>query len=231
MRHVAARPTRPGTVHSRTASRSRPAMRSPSQPSSASISDVGTRRAPSHLHISAADTRSAAMSTDPLSASGLAARLTALGLYYSPVERVLICIQCKYALQPSADAASRHLGAKHSIPAEARRGLAALVRSLDLPDPNTVASRPDGSAPHPHLAVRTPSVRDRLRPQVRRLRSSLIGAGLPELANRLRAPLSFSRQPTRGRAGHLAYACFTWGMLDSRQTSRMQYIRAESSVV
>lgn len=81
-------------------------------------------------------------------------RLAALELYYneSP-EPAIICIRCGYALKPGGDRVSRHLGEKHDVPKPRRRGLNQLVRSLGLPDPSKLRARPDGSRPHPHLAL------------------------------------------------------------------------------
>lgn len=82
-------------------------------------------------------------------------KLTTLGLHLDRTERVIICIQCKYSLQPSGEAVSKHLWEKHKVPAEARRGLNPFVRSLQLPDPNKLDLRHDGCAPHPYLAIQS----------------------------------------------------------------------------
>ncbi len=79
------------------------------------------------------------------------ARLVSWGLHLNTPEPALICIACRYSLQPLGEAVNKHLWEKHSIPTGARRGLSALVRSLRLSDPNTITSRADGSAPHPYL--------------------------------------------------------------------------------
>lgn len=79
--------------------------------------------------------------------------LAALGLHLNRPEPALICLQCRYALQTSGDAVTKHLWERHSIPTSARLGLTSLVRSLRLPDPNTIETRLDGSAPHPHLVA------------------------------------------------------------------------------
>ena len=80
-----------------------------------------------------------------------AAKLASWGLNLNAPEPVLICITCRYALQPSGDTVNKHLWEKHSIPTSARPGLGALLRSLQLSDPNTIAARADGSVPRPHL--------------------------------------------------------------------------------
>ena len=50
---------------------------------------------------------------------------------------------------------SKHLWEKHQIPTEAREGLNPFVKSLRLPNPNKLELRRDGSAPHPHLAIKS----------------------------------------------------------------------------
>lgn len=82
-------------------------------------------------------------------------KLTPLGLCFNQPEAAIVCMQCEYALQPSGDCVTRHLGEKHSIPAYARRGLTPLIRELNLPNPNELPSRRDGCSPHPHLAMQT----------------------------------------------------------------------------
>ena len=47
----------------------------------------------------------------------------------------------------------KHLWERHRIPADARDGLSAYVRSFLLPNPNKLRLRRDNSSPHPHLAV------------------------------------------------------------------------------
>ncbi|KAJ9636434.1 hypothetical protein H2199_000585 [Coniosporium tulheliwenetii] len=88
-----------------------------------------------------------------LSAGELERRLAALDVYLNTLERVVVCRQCKYALQPSGDCVSKHLWEKHGIPVQARRGLKSYIDSLRLPDPNELATRPDGCEPHPCLAL------------------------------------------------------------------------------
>lgn len=80
-------------------------------------------------------------------------RLTALGLILCEADGVMICVHCKYALQPSGQTVSKHLWEKHSLPAKDRAGLNAFVSGLKLQDPNVVPPCPDGSMPHPHLVV------------------------------------------------------------------------------
>ncbi|KAL2137471.1 hypothetical protein VTI28DRAFT_9554 [Corynascus sepedonium] len=79
-------------------------------------------------------------------------RLAALGLVLHTPESVLICRPCGYALQPKSDCVIRHLADKHAIPKHIRHGLARFIRSLHLPDPNTLPLRPDWSPAHPDLA-------------------------------------------------------------------------------
>lgn len=81
-------------------------------------------------------------------------RLKSLELYLSRPELAIVCMRCKYALQPKGDRVSRHLWEKHHVPIEDRKGLVSLVASLDLQDPNTLPLRKDGCLPHPHLARR-----------------------------------------------------------------------------
>ncbi|KAF4336909.1 hypothetical protein FBEOM_9224 [Fusarium beomiforme] len=78
-------------------------------------------------------------------------KLKSLGLFYNLPEAAIICIKCGFALSPNR--ASEHPGKKHGIARSARHGLKSLLSSLDLPDPNTLAPRPDRSQPHPYLTV------------------------------------------------------------------------------
>ena len=80
---------------------------------------------------------------ESLSVSERDARFASLGLYYNKLEPALICKQCKYALKPSGETVTRHLGEKHGISASARRGLSSFVSSLRLPDPNQLPT-PNG---------------------------------------------------------------------------------------
>lgn len=79
--------------------------------------------------------------------------LESLGLYLNKPEPAIICQQCKYALKPSGDCISKHLGEKHNVSTAARRGLKAFVVSLRLPDPNKLPPRQDGCSPHPYLST------------------------------------------------------------------------------
>lgn len=78
-------------------------------------------------------------------------RLEALGLHLNRPEPAILCRTCGFALTPGGDRVSRHLGEKHGIAKSDRRGLNALIRSLNLPDPRTLPVRPNSSGPHPHL--------------------------------------------------------------------------------
>jgi hypothetical protein len=89
-----------------------------------------------------------------LSGQELRQKLTSLGLVLDREGKVIICMECQYALKPS-DAVSKHLGDKHKISAKARHGLNAFVKQLQLPDPNKLEPRPDGCAPHPNLATKS----------------------------------------------------------------------------
>lgn len=89
----------------------------------------------------------------PLSREQQIERLASLGLHLNQPEPVIICCTCQYAIQGSGDRISRHVGEKHGIPAEARRGLTAFLRSLALVDPNRLGLREDGSLPHPYLRI------------------------------------------------------------------------------
>ncbi|OBR02115.1 hypothetical protein CH63R_14416 [Colletotrichum higginsianum IMI 349063] len=80
-------------------------------------------------------------------------RLEALQLYMNKPEPVLICRPCGYALKSFGERVSRHLAEKHDVPKTQRRGLSALVKSLQLGDPNDVAPRPDGLPPHEALTA------------------------------------------------------------------------------
>ena len=80
-------------------------------------------------------------------------QLAVLGLYWDRAAAVIICEPSQYALQTKGDRVSRHLGEKHEVSREARAGLTAFIKQLGLPDPNKLDLRPDGLAPHPHLAI------------------------------------------------------------------------------
>jgi hypothetical protein len=88
-----------------------------------------------------------------LAAETVVSRLISLGLYLNSPECAIICTRCQYALQPAGEAVSKHLWEKHEVPLNQRVGLNSFVRSLHLPDPNVLPSRPDRSAPHPHLLI------------------------------------------------------------------------------
>jgi hypothetical protein len=103
----------------------------------ANTTDVASRVAPSH-------------NWRDLDPEGL---LASLGLCLNKPESVIICIRCKYALIPSGEGVSKHLGNKHGVSAAARRGLKTFIVSLDFPDPNKVALRTDGGLPHPDLLI------------------------------------------------------------------------------
>jgi hypothetical protein len=64
---------------------------------------------------------------------------------------VLNGTKCRVALSPKR--ASEHPGKKHGIARSARHGLKPLLSSLNLPDPDTLVPRPNGSRRHPYLIV------------------------------------------------------------------------------
>ncbi|RKK61043.1 hypothetical protein BFJ69_g17165 [Fusarium oxysporum] len=78
-------------------------------------------------------------------------KLQRLSLYYNLPEAAIICTKCGFALSPKR--ASEHPGKKHGIARSARHGLKPLLSSLDLPDPDTLVLRPNGSRRHPYLTV------------------------------------------------------------------------------
>ncbi|KAH7237970.1 hypothetical protein B0J15DRAFT_569755 [Fusarium solani] len=78
-------------------------------------------------------------------------KLEKLGLYRNVPEPAIICVRCGFAINPKR--ASRHPSDKHHVPKSARYGLKPLIRSLNLPDPETLPLRPNGSRPHPHLSI------------------------------------------------------------------------------
>jgi hypothetical protein len=80
-------------------------------------------------------------------------QLDRLGLCLNQPEPAILCIQCKFALKADGDRVSRHLGERHGISKLARRGLGPFIRTLRLPDPETLPVRSDGSSPHPHLRI------------------------------------------------------------------------------
>lgn len=70
-----------------------------------------------------------------LSSDEIAQRLIDLGLVLCKADRVLVCVHCKYSLQPSGQIVSKHLREKHSLPASL--GLGVQFRALrDLADEN-----------------------------------------------------------------------------------------------
>jgi hypothetical protein len=81
----------------------------------------------------------------------LAHKLHKLGLIVNRPEPALICRECRYALQPSGIRVSKHLAENHAVPASNRKELVSYVYSLDLPNPNLLSGRRNGSEPHPHL--------------------------------------------------------------------------------
>lgn len=87
-------------------------------------------------------------------------KLRCLGLMLDREAKVIICIECEYALKPS-DAVSIHLADRHKTTAKARHGLNAFVKQLQLPNLSGLQPRPDGSSPHQYLAKK-PGVACRL---------------------------------------------------------------------
>lgn len=92
---------------------------------------------------------------DDLSKDEVDRRFESIGLVLCRPDQVLICISCKYALQPSGQTVSKHLWEKHSTSARDRVGLKGFVCRLALPDPNTIAKRSDYSPAHPYLLVQS----------------------------------------------------------------------------
>ncbi|KAF5704802.1 hypothetical protein FMUND_12351 [Fusarium mundagurra] len=76
-------------------------------------------------------------------------KLESLGLYYNSPEPAIICVECGFAIDPTR--APRHPGDKHHITKSARRGLKPLLYSVNLPNPETLPLRPNGSPPHQTL--------------------------------------------------------------------------------
>jgi len=70
-------------------------------------------------------------------------------LHYLPAHRVLICRECRYAIQPSA--ISRHLKDLHHIYRSDRQELVEYAKELDLPDPGDVLLPSPHEAPVPFL--------------------------------------------------------------------------------
>lgn len=90
-----------------------------------------------------------------LTNNGANRQLRSLSLVLCESNEMLICIHCKYALQPSGETVSKHLWEKHRTPAKERAGLNAFVRGLNLPDPNSIPKRPDGDPAHPQLLLQS----------------------------------------------------------------------------
>lgn len=88
-----------------------------------------------------------------MASQAIKTKLASLDFYLNDLEQAVICRSCKYALQSSADGVARHLAQKHSVAKSERRNLTSLVKTLRLPDPNTLPCRQDGSPPHPELAL------------------------------------------------------------------------------
>ncbi|EXA30088.1 hypothetical protein FOVG_18501 [Fusarium oxysporum f. sp. pisi HDV247] len=80
-------------------------------------------------------------------------RLETLKLHYDISQSAIICMRCGFALKNDGDRVGRHLGERHSIPKSDRRNINKFIQSLRLADPDTLIPRPDGSIPHPHLAL------------------------------------------------------------------------------
>ncbi len=83
--------------------------------------------------------------------------LTAVGLWVDHDANVLICRHenCKTALSVEGSRPTTHLGDKHKIPLEHRRGLTKVLRGLKLFSPGSekISPREDGSPAHPHLQI------------------------------------------------------------------------------
>jgi hypothetical protein len=77
--------------------------------------------------------------------------LGTLKLHLNYPEPCILCTICKYALHP--DSVTRHV-AKHKFPLRDRAAFTSVVRSLHLPDPKSLPTRPDHSLAHPQLTVR-----------------------------------------------------------------------------
>jgi hypothetical protein len=76
----------------------------------------------------------------------ISATLEALELYLNQPEYAIICIRCKYALQPTGHKVSRHLWERHQTPIVARNRLTQLVASLGPYDSNKLLLCKDGFA-------------------------------------------------------------------------------------
>jgi hypothetical protein len=72
-------------------------------------------------------------------------------LHYIPAHRVLVCKECRYAIQPSA--ISRHLKDLHKIFRSDRSHLVEYTKKLDLADPADVVLPPPHEAPVPLLPI------------------------------------------------------------------------------
>lgn len=70
-----------------------------------------------------------------LSKDEICCRLCSIGPVLCESDQVLICIRCKYALQPSGQTAPKHLWEKYLLPAKESVALNRFVRNLSLPDP------------------------------------------------------------------------------------------------
>jgi hypothetical protein len=57
----------------------------------------------------------------------LARKLHRLGFVLNCPEHAIICIRCKFALEPNSASVSRHIVDKHDVPACDRRELASYV--------------------------------------------------------------------------------------------------------
>lgn len=78
-------------------------------------------------------------------------KLESVGLFLNRPEPAIICKQCGFAIHPNR--VLRHPGDTHDVSKPARRGLKAVLSLWSLPDPGSLPLRPDGSRPHPHLAI------------------------------------------------------------------------------
>jgi hypothetical protein len=74
-------------------------------------------------------------------------------LHYLPTYRVLICLHCRYAIQPGA--VMRHLKEIHSIKRIARQVFIDHVSKIELSQPNDVIAPDETHFPVPLLPIQT----------------------------------------------------------------------------
>lgn len=81
-------------------------------------------------------------------------RLAGLSLFYNPEPApAILYMVCQFAISPCGDRCRGTWQRNMACRSLSAVALNALVKSLRLPEPTTLSLQPDGSHPHPHLAL------------------------------------------------------------------------------